>query len=190
MAKKLIKRWLPDWRHHPHLNRVFGGIMKRDHLWHINRYSVSVAVAVGLFCAFIPVPVQMLLAAAGAIMLRANLPTAVVIVWITNPFTVTPIFYFCYKIGLILLSLFGRVFYYEPTFEWLGTAFSTAWQPLLLGCLAVGSIAASFGYAVVRLLWRYYVATHWRYRRTSSESRSVFGKPKQSDSQRRQPFSR
>ncbi len=168
MAKKLIQRWLPDlhrYRRHLHLNRVFGGVMKRDHLWHVNRRSVSVAFAAGLFCAFMPVPVQMLLAAGCAIVLRGNLPIAIITVWVTNPFTVTPIFYFCYKAGQQLLSLLGKAFYFEPTFEWLNTGFSGVWQPLLLGCLVVGSLAAMLGYTTVRFLWRYHITFHWLRRR-------------------------
>ena len=167
MAKKLVQRWLSNLSHdprHPHLARVFGGIMKRDHLWHVNRRSVSVAVAAGLFCAFMPVPVQMLLSAGCAIVLRANLPVAVIIVWVTNPFTATPIFYFCYQVGQQLLSLLGRAFYLEPTFEWLPAGFLTAWQPLLLGCLVVGMVSAALGYALTRSLWRYHVTIHWRRR--------------------------
>ena len=158
---------MPDihhYRQHPHLNRVFGVILRREYLWHINRRSVSVAVAIGLFCALMPVPVQMLLAAASAIILRANLPLAVIVVWITNPFTATPIFYFCYKFGQLLLSLLGQLFYYESSFQWLNTGFSTAWQPLLLGCLVLGALAAALGYFAVHFLWRYHITFHWRRR--------------------------
>jgi uncharacterized protein (DUF2062 family) len=37
---------------------------------------------VGLFCAFIPVPFQMLLAAPSAIIFSANLPVSIALVWI------------------------------------------------------------------------------------------------------------
>jgi uncharacterized protein (DUF2062 family) len=49
---------------------------------------------VGLFCAFIPVPFQMLLAAPSAIIFSANLPVSIALVWITNPITMPPIFFF------------------------------------------------------------------------------------------------
>ena len=168
MAKKLIQKWLPDmhgYRKHLHLNWVFGKLMHREHLWHINRRSVAVAFAIGLFCAFMPVPIQMLLAAAAAIVLRANLPIAVISVWITNPFTMPPAFYFCYKLGQSLLELLGHTFYFEAGFEWLGPAFSNVWQPLLLGCLITGLIAATLGYLAVHFLWRYRIRLHWRRRK-------------------------
>ena len=168
MAKKLIRRWLPNlhcYRDHLHLNRVFGGAMAREHLWHINRRSVAVAVAVGLFCAFMPVPVQMLLAAAGAILLQGNLPIAVVTVWVTNPVTAPPIFFFCFKVGQLLLGWLSSVFYFETTLEWMDGRFNGVWQPLLLGCLVVGFIAAALGYIAVRFLWRYHVTIHWTRRK-------------------------
>ena len=139
--------------------------MKREYLWHINRRSVAVAVAVGLFCAFMPIPVQMLLAAAVAIALRANLPIAVVMVWVTNPLTMTPIFFFCYKIGQQLFTWIGEIFYFEPSFEWLDTGFSAIWQPLLLGSLVVGSFVAILGYSTVLFLWRYNIINHWHRRK-------------------------
>ena len=84
MPKKTIKRLLPD--HHTiksnkHL-QIFGDLLHNPNLWHLNRRSVAKAFAVGLFCAFIPVPFQMILSASIAILVHANLPLAVSLVWI------------------------------------------------------------------------------------------------------------
>jgi hypothetical protein len=101
VPKKLIKRYLPDHqtlRTHRHL-QVFGARLHDPNLWHLNRRSASGAFAVGLFVAFIPLPLQMLLAAALAIVTQVNLPVSVALVWITNPVTMPPIFYFCYRVG-------------------------------------------------------------------------------------------
>ena len=108
MPKKLIKKYMPDHetiRNHPHLNKIFGTLLHDPNLLHLNRRSVSMAFAVGLFMAFVPVPFQMVLAAAAAIIIRCNLPISVGLVWVSNPFTMPPLFYFCYLVGTWILGI-------------------------------------------------------------------------------------
>ncbi|MEJ2176733.1 MAG: DUF2062 domain-containing protein, partial [Gammaproteobacteria bacterium] len=69
------------------LLRYFGDRIHDHHLWRVNRQSVSRATAIGLFCAYLPLPMQMLPAALLAIFFRANLPISILLVWISNPFT-------------------------------------------------------------------------------------------------------
>ena len=105
MAKKFVKRYMPDAhkiRHHRHL-RFFGTLLHDPNLWHLNRHSVAGAMAVGLFWAFVPIPLQMIPAAALAIWFRVNLPISVALVWLTNPITMPPVFYFNYKLGTWIL---------------------------------------------------------------------------------------
>ena len=87
MPRKLIKRYLPDPENikSNRFLKVFGKVIHDPQLWHLTRYSVGHAFLVGLFCAFVPVPFQMLLAAGGAIIFRANIAISVALVWITNP---------------------------------------------------------------------------------------------------------
>ena len=63
MPKKMIKRLMPD--HHTIKNnkhlQIFGTLLHNANLWHLNRRSVAKVFAVGLFCAFIPIPFQMVL---------------------------------------------------------------------------------------------------------------------------------
>ena len=119
MAKKLIKKYLP----HPERiteNRwikMLGPRLQEPDLWHINRKSCSGAVAVGMFCAFMPVPIQMLLAAIGAIWFRYNILVAVPTVWVSNPVTMPPMFYFCYWIGTLLLGVETGELHFELTFR-------------------------------------------------------------------------
>jgi len=54
-------------------------------VWHLNRRSVAGGVAVGLFVSWVPVPLQMLLAAVLSAVLRVHVPVSVVMVWFTNP---------------------------------------------------------------------------------------------------------
>lgn len=131
--------------------------MADPNLWHLNRRSVSLAFAVGLFCAFMPIPFQMVLAGLVAIMLRVNLPIAVVMVWVSNPFTIPPLFYFAYKIGTLALGMEPLHFSFELSLHWLGSMIGEIWAPLLLGCFIVGSISALLGYFIVLNVWRWHI---------------------------------
>ena len=106
MPKKLIKRYMPD--HNTIKNnkylQIFGDLLHNPNLWHLNRRSVAKAFAVGLFFAFVPVPFQMVLAAGFAIIVHANLPLSVALVWITNPLSIPAIFYACYVVGTWLMD--------------------------------------------------------------------------------------
>ena len=80
MPKKLLKKLFPnlDSIRNSQSLEMFGHAGREPNLWHLNCRSVSRAVAVGLFCAFVPIPGQMVLAAALAIILRANIPISVI----------------------------------------------------------------------------------------------------------------
>jgi uncharacterized protein (DUF2062 family) len=167
MLKKSIKRIMPDHqmiRNHKHL-RIFGALLHDPNLWHLNRRSVAGAFAVGLFMAFVPVPFQMVLAAAAAIVVRVNLPLSVVLVWITNPLTMAPMFYGTYKLGAWLLNRTPHHFEFQLTFEWLGHELGSIWQPFLLGCFVAGLASAILGYTVIRLLWRWHIVRAYQERR-------------------------
>ncbi len=158
MPRRLIKRYLPDSREvrsHPWISR-FGHRLHDPNLWHLNRRSFSGGVAVGLFCALLPFPGQMLVAAALAIALRVNLPTALVLVWMTNPLTIPPVFFGAYLFGCLLL---GEVPVTQSLSEWqtILTRLDAVWVPLLVGSLVLGGLLALLGFVGVRLLWRWYV---------------------------------
>jgi len=112
-------------------------------------------LGLGVFVAFIPVPMQTLLAAAGALLLRVNLPLSVVMVFISNPLTMPPMFYFTYRVGLWMLDLPTQPFRFELSFEWLWQQAGAIWQPLFLGSLTVGMIAGVCAWQATRVLWWY-----------------------------------
>lgn len=167
MAKKFIKRYMPDHhkiRNHKHLS-LFGALLHDPNLWHLNRRSVSGAFAMGLFNAFVPVPFQMVLAAGGAILCRVNLPISVGLVWITNPLTMPPIFYFCYLVGTWILGTPVTEVEFAISMEWLTAELTSIWKPFLLGCFICGCVAASSGYLLMRGFWRFIVVRDWKARR-------------------------
>jgi len=167
MARKLIRRFVPDTdqiRSHKNL-QFLGKWLHNPKLWHLNRRSVAGGAAVGLFMAFIPMPLQMLPAAVFSVIFKFNMPIAVALVWITNPFTIAPISYFAYKLGGLLLGLPIHDIAFEPTWEWLVTEFRWIWQPFLLGSFVVSAVSAVTGYFLVHALWRMHVIRDWKRRK-------------------------
>ena len=168
--KKIIKAFMPNpkkIREHKHL-RIFGDLLHSPNLWHLNRRSVPGAFAVGLFVAFIPVPFQMVLAAAAAIALSVNLPISIALVWISNPVTMPPLFFSAYLLGAAVLGTEPTSLHFELTWTWLSTSLGAIWQPFLLGCFMAGATLAIIGYCSVRLLWRWHIVQHLKQRRLRS----------------------
>lgn len=167
MLRKLIRRWTPtpeQVRDHPHLRRV-AHLLHDAALWSLNRRTVSGAVGLGLFIAFVPVPLQMLVAALVATAVRVNLPIAVAMVLVTNPVTVPPLYWAAYELGANLIGRPGLGFDSVPHLSWFLEAIGQVWQPLLLGLLVMGAVIGVIGYAAVRLLWRIHVMRNWGRRR-------------------------
>jgi uncharacterized protein (DUF2062 family) len=172
MPRKTFKMLMPS----PATLRRYGSIsilgewIYEGNLWHINRYSTSMAFFVGLFLAFIPIPGQMLLAALAAVLLRCNLPVSVGLVFITNPLTAPAIFYLAYQVGSLLMDTPLRDLQFDFSVTWLRDQLEIVWRPLLLGCLVCGLFFGSVGYFVVNMLWRVRVVRRWRRRRRAQGS--------------------
>ena len=160
MPRKLLRRYLPEAgrvRSHWLLRRL-GARLHHPRLWHLNRRSVSGATALGLFVAFVPLPFQMVLAALGAVWLRVNLPLAVAWIFVTNPVTMGPAFYLCYRIGAWLLkSPPLSISAGSPRVEWLVGQLQVIWQPLVAGSLVIGVTASVLGYCLVQIAWRIWI---------------------------------
>lgn len=163
-----FKRILPphhEFREHRQL-QVLGEILHDPNIFHLTRRSTAGGVAIGLFFAFLPFPGQMLVAALAAIYFRVNLPLAVVLVWVTNPITIPPIFFLAYKTGTLILNEPVRQIAFEFSLHWLREKLVDIWQPLLLGCLIFSTLASITGYTTIRLLWRLAVVRKREERRT------------------------
>lgn len=167
MLRQWIKKYLPNRNHllnnHPELKR-FSTYLRQFKVWKINCHSVACGVAAGLFAAFIPLPIQTLIAALLALLLRGNLIIAILFTWISNPITFAPIVYFIYTIGDWILD--GKIVK-MPVGEWslhfglknFTSFFSSDWlgyftKAYLVGFLLVAISSAVLGYLFVVVIWK------------------------------------
>ena len=101
----MVLRFLRSWyrRHRQQLRQfVYHNLLHADDPPH----PLALGVAVGMFVAFTPtVGVQMVLAGFLSWLLRANKAVSIAVVWISNPGTMVPIYWYCYRIGCAILAL-------------------------------------------------------------------------------------
>lgn len=109
-ASKLARRWLPK---PDELVQIKGlawlgrYLQPRPWLWVAHRRKVAIGVAVGLAVGVIPLPIQMLLGALCAVALRCNVAAAVAATWLTNPFTLVPIWGLALWLGSLVVPTDG-----------------------------------------------------------------------------------
>ncbi len=153
-------------------NRYLAPIAHRflsPELWRFTRRSVPRGVALGLFAGFI-VPVgQIFLSAFMALPLRANVPLAALMTFITNPFTLPFWLLTANRVGSFVLKIDavtgGAAWDEISSGRWEGfgwfieTAGVTAFGFIVL---AVGT--AAIGYLVSSLIWRAVVSRKWQRR--------------------------
>jgi len=163
MPRKFLKRFMPDVHK---LNeygvlKPFGSVAHNTNLWHLNRKTAAGGFAIGIFFAFMPMPFQMIAAAATAIYFRVNLPLSVALVWISNPLTMPPMLYGSYRVGSFILRQPSEPFLFELSLAWFNASITTIVPALLLGSVVVGGITSGLAYLLVRKLWRQAVQNAW-----------------------------
>ena len=175
MPRKFFRKYLPDPEavRSSRLVTAFGAWAQHPNLWHLNRHSVSGAVAIGLFSGLVPGPLQMLTALLLAVPLKKNLPVALIVTLYTNPFTIVPLYLLAYAYGHFLLPG-ERVKPVTPfEFDWtnfgesmsgLGQWALSLGKPLAVGLVALACTLALLGYLAVQIAWRAYVVAAWRAR--------------------------
>ena len=138
--------------------RPFAHHLNHPRHWRLHRNSVSQAVFIGLISAWNPIPfTQMVMAAAWAAGTHANIPTAVALSWLSNPFTVFPMLYGAYWVGSRVLSLV------LPQWEQVPYSLNDLWSqdsaliPLAVGCLLIALTTAFLGRFITQYLWRRHI---------------------------------
>ena len=122
-----------------------------QHYLATNRRMVSRAVFLGIFIAFIPMPMQMLAVLAFMPFFRFNVPIALAMCWISNPFTMPPMYYVEYLTGTFLLGI--EIVDVEMTIEWFSGHIDEIFIPLYVGTFFFSAIIASLAYWAVNHFW-------------------------------------
>ena len=118
----------------------------------VNRRMVTRGVAVGLFWGFIPMPMQMLAVMATTPFLRFNVPIAISMVWLSNPFTMPPMYYVEYLTGNFILGQEG-IADIELTMEWFKENIGDIFIPLYVGTAFYSVIVTGAIYFLLNWLW-------------------------------------
>ena len=163
MPRKLIKRFLPEpgALKEQKLFQIFGHWLGDSALWGLSRQSVASGVAIGLFCAYLPMPLETLIAIMMAVVFRGNILVAAALVWISNPFTWPFMFGSAYYLGSNIcngLDLFNLDFFVD-------FPIAKRYIELWVGCLIIGPTLALLGYLSALGLWRLHVITRWKQRK-------------------------
>jgi uncharacterized protein len=155
-------------------------------------YRIAMGSACGIFCAVLPVVGQTFVAMLCAWLMRANVIASIPWSWITNPVTTLPVWYGCYRLGILLTG--GDALTYDALaaimksilesgllhfFAEAGRLFLSVFLPTLVGSVTVGAICAVPGFFAVRAGVRVMHARRaaraaaWRERLNQAEARPL-----------------
>lgn len=180
MPRKTIRRWLPflaklGIRNNDRSRTGWmAAIVNDPNLLHLNRDSVSGAFFIGLFCAFLPIPGQIVLASLLAFLFRCNLPISLLLIWLSNPLTIPPLTILLYKFGQFLLGREEAALAFQFTWTWFAEHGPAVYLPIALAGVICGLVVGTLGYITIRLLWRWKVVKNWQARK---ELRAARRKP-------------
>lgn len=191
MPRRFIHRYLPTPERivEHRLLRFMGTRLVDPVLWTLHRRSAAGAVFIGLWSAMLPMPFQMVPAAALALLFRVNLPISILLCWASNPVTILPLMWLAFWLGSQLTGLpmiTGAElvqFITEITQAiggWAGLSATTATPvlsrylvPFLLGTQMLGFLSGAAGYALTRLVWRWHVQLTWHRRQARRQAPTV-----------------
>ena len=150
-----LKRWMrplprrSNIHNYPVLKWFSETAYKKSYLWSFRGSAIKPALFWGMIIAFSPlVGIQMLIVFFLALLVRANLPIIVALQWISNPFTMGPIYFADYKIGRVLFELAGMKSKKNPLlssdYDWSQFRFKDllalldTFPPMLVGGAVIG----------------------------------------------------
>ena len=144
----------------------------QSEFWRFTRRSVPRGVAVGLLVGiFLLIPgLQIVGAALLAVPLRANIPVAALMTFLSNPATTPFILLASLEVGSTLGFRTDIASFYALSEsgagvgEWTRWLFSDAAPALVTGLFIIASLAALIGYFLSIWIWRWWQGRKWRQR--------------------------
>ena len=152
--------------------KPFGARVLQSEFWRFTRRSVPRGVAAGLFVGvFLLVPgVQIVGSALLSIPLRANIPVAAAMTFLTNPATTPFLLAASLWVGSRLgfqadLAAFQALYARGASAgDWLAWLFSDAAPALVSGLFLIALVAGAVGYLLSVWIWRWWTGRKWRRR--------------------------
>lgn len=117
-----------------------------------NRKMISRGVLLGIFIAFIPMPMQMAAVLLFMPIFRFNVPIALAMCWLSNPFTMPPMYYMEYLTGSFFLG--SEIEDVELTLEWFKENLDDIFIPLYLGTSFYSVVGSLSAYWAVNYFWK------------------------------------
>ena len=153
-------------------NRYVPRSALRSELWRFTRRSVPRGVALGIVVGIMVPVAQIVFAAILSMSVRANVPLAALMTFLTNPFTTPLLWAFSYQVGKWMLRADPAMTLgpYDALLQvhdfWSGLHWITdEGKYLVFGLLVVSAVAGAIGYLVSSYIWN---ATIRRRRRRRS----------------------
>jgi hypothetical protein len=152
--------------------KPLGGRVLHSEFWRFTRRSVPRGVGVGLLVGiFLMIPgLQIVGAALLSVPLRANIPIAALMTFLSNPATTPFILLASLEVGSVLGFRTDIASFYALSAsgagvgEWLSWLFSDAAPALVTGLLIIASVSGAIGYFLSIFIWRWWQARKWKRR--------------------------
>ncbi len=140
---------------------------QKSFLWSFKGGPVQSALFWGIWISMLPiVGVQMIVVFFVSLIVRANLPLIVALQWISNPFTMGPIYFADFKIGMSILNLLGVDYpqnkLLSPEYDWSEFSFKElvrlidTFPPMFLGGSVLGIFFGVISVFLYKILSRIY----------------------------------
>lgn len=117
-----------------------------------SRKMISRAVLIGLFIAFIPMPMQMAAVLLFVPFVKFNVPVALAMCWLSNPVTMPPMYYMEYLTGSFLLGIKPEPV--QMTLEWFKDNLDNIFVPLYFGTAVYSIFGSLLAYFAVNYFWK------------------------------------